>query len=85
VVVGSRGPVAVNPRDLMSREAQVYGVMETFNSAAERAEIHGLLYQELTNGRLKPVIGREFPLHEAAAAHRAVMEPGAYGKIVLTP
>ena len=27
----------------------------------------------------------EFPLSEAAQAHRAVMEPGAFGKIVLVP
>jgi Zinc-binding dehydrogenase len=29
------------------------------------------------------VIGREFPLAEAPQAHRAVMEAGALGKIVL--
>jgi NADPH:quinone reductase-like Zn-dependent oxidoreductase len=29
------------------------------------------------------VVGREFPLAEAAAAQAAVMEAGAYGKIVL--
>jgi NADPH:quinone reductase len=37
----------------------------------------------LENGTLRPVIGKEFPLSEAAQAHRAVMEPGASGKIVL--
>jgi hypothetical protein len=31
------------------------------------------------------VIGRELPLAEAAKAHQAVMEPGAFGKIVLLP
>jgi len=39
----------------------------------------------LENGTLRPVIGKEFPLAEAAQAHRAVMEPGAVGKIVLLP
>jgi NADPH2:quinone reductase len=39
----------------------------------------------LENGTLRPVIGKEFPLAEAAQAHRAVMEPGALGKIVLLP
>jgi hypothetical protein len=29
------------------------------------------------------VIGREFHLGEAAAAHRAIMEGGAAGKIIL--
>jgi len=37
----------------------------------------------LENGTLRPVIGKEFPLAEAAQAHRAVMESGALGKIVL--
>jgi NADPH2:quinone reductase len=30
----------------------------------------------LENGTLRPVIGKEFPLAEAAQAHRAMMEPG---------
>jgi NADPH:quinone reductase-like Zn-dependent oxidoreductase len=34
-------------------------------------------------GALCPVIGKEFPLAEAPQAHRAVVEPGALGKIVL--
>jgi hypothetical protein len=34
---------------------------------------------------LSPVIAREMPLAEAPAAHVAVMEPGAAGKIVLVP
>ena len=39
----------------------------------------------LENGTLRPVVGREFPLAEAAEAHKAVLGPGAYGKIVLVP
>jgi NADPH2:quinone reductase len=34
---------------------------------------------------LRPVVGKSFPLAEAAKAHEAVMESGAYGKIVLIP
>ena len=34
-------------------------------------------------GALKPLVGRELPLAEAASAHRAILEPGALGKIVL--
>jgi len=29
----------------------------------------------LKNNSLKPVVGREFPLADAAQAHRAIMEP----------
>jgi NADPH2:quinone reductase len=52
---------------------------------AELASIHAALIAGLANGTLKPVIGRELPLAEAAEAHVAVLEPGAYGKIVLVP
>ncbi|MDA0664784.1 MAG: zinc-binding dehydrogenase [Proteobacteria bacterium] len=39
----------------------------------------------LAAGVLRPIVGREMPLAEAAAAHVAVLEPDAYGKIVLVP
>jgi NADPH2:quinone reductase len=47
--------------------------------------MHAALGAGLANGTLRPVVGRELPLAEAAAAHRTVLEPGAYGKIVLVP
>ena len=48
------------------------------------AEINKL-YAGMANGTLRPVVGKEMPLAEAAAAHLAVMQPGAHGKIVLVP
>jgi NADPH2:quinone reductase len=83
VVVGSRGPVEINPRNAMGRDAAILG-MTLFNATArDLAEIHAALIAGLGNGTLNPVIGREFPLAEAARAHEAVMEAGALGKIVL--
>jgi NADPH2:quinone reductase len=85
VVVGSRGPVEINPRDIMTRDAVVYG-MTSFNiSDQDLASIHAALVAGMENGTLRPVVGQEFPLADAARAHQAVMEPGAYGKIVLIP
>ncbi len=85
VVIGSRGTVTIDPRDAMSRDASILG-MSLFN-AGERdtAAIHAALVAGLENGTLRPVVGRELPLAEAARAHEAVMEPGAHGKIVLIP
>ncbi len=37
----------------------------------------------LASGALRPVVGTELPLAEAAEAQRRVMAPGARGKIVL--
>jgi NADPH2:quinone reductase len=39
----------------------------------------------LENKSLRPVVGKELPLAEAQKAQIAVMEKGAYGKIVLIP
>ena len=85
VVVGSRGPVEINPRALMMRDASIHG-MTLFNiPAPELEEIHAALYAGLVAGTLNPIVGRELALADAARAHEAVLEPGAYGKIVLIP
>jgi NADPH:quinone reductase len=83
VVIGSRGPVVINPRDLMARDSAILG-MTLFNAGeTDLASIHSALATGLSNGTIKPVIGKEFPMHDAPLAHNAVMEKGAYGKIVL--
>ena len=85
VVIGSRGNVEINPRDTMQRDADIRGMALPNTSPADMASIHAALVAGLENETLRPVIGKEFPLSEAAQAHRAVMEPGAFGKIVLVP
>ncbi len=82
-IIGSRGPVEINPRDAMQRDADLRGLAMPNTSPADLVSIHAALVAGLENGTLRPVIGKEFPLAEAAQAHRAVMEPGAVGKIVL--
>ncbi len=85
VVIGSRGSVEVSPRELMVRDATVLGMVLFNATPAETASIHAALVAGLENGTLRPVTGRELPLIEAPQAHKAVMEAGAYGKIVLIP
>ncbi|MBM3264967.1 MAG: NADPH:quinone reductase [candidate division Zixibacteria bacterium] len=85
VVVGNRGTIEINPRETMGRDACIMGMVLLNTPAAELASIHAGLYAGLENGSLRPVVGQEIPLAEAARAHIAVMEPGAYGKIVLIP
>ena len=85
VIVGSRGPVEINPRDVMGRDAAILG-MTLFNaSAIELEKIHADIINGLKDGSLQPIIGQEFQLKDAAKAHEAVMKPGAHGKIVLIP
>lgn len=84
VVIGCRGPIEINPRDAMGRDAAILGMHLANATEAEAASIWSALEAGFGNGTLKPVVGREFPLKDVAKAHEAVMEPGAYGKIVLT-
>jgi NADPH:quinone reductase len=84
-IIGSRGRVEINPRDAMQRDVDLRGLVLPNTPPADLASIHAALVAGLENGTLRPVIGKEFPLAEAAQAHRAVMEPGAVGKIVLLP
>jgi NADPH2:quinone reductase len=85
VVVGSRGSVEINPRDLMTRDASVVG-MTIFNTPPDDLRaIHAGLRAGFADGTLAPVVGERFPLAEAAAAQRASGAPGAHGKTVLIP
>jgi NADPH2:quinone reductase len=85
VVIGNRGRVEIDPRKAMAKDAAILG-MTLFNATrAEFHEIHSGLGAGLENGTLTPVVARELPLADAATAHKAVMEPGALGKIVLIP
>ena len=85
VVVGSRGKVEVDPRGTMRSEADIRGMMLFAATPEEMKEIHAAIVAGLENGTLRPVVGLEIPLREAPKAHEAVMQPGAYGKIVLVP
>jgi len=82
-IIGSRGPVEINPRDAMARDAIILGVQGSNATEKEVASVHAALVAGLENGSLRPVVGKELPLPEAAQGHKAVMEPGAFGKIVL--
>ena len=85
VIIGSRGPVEIDPRNTMQRDADIRGMILPNTPPAELASIHAALVAGLENGTLRPVIGKEFPLADAPQAHRAVMESKAFGKIVLVP
>lgn len=85
IVIGSRGDVAITPRDLMSRRASIRAFSLWGITEAEEREVHAGLVAGLENGTLRPVVGKELPLAQAPQAHKDVMTPGAFGKIVLLP
>jgi len=85
VVVGNRGRVEIDARQTMGRDAAILGMTLMNATREDQVRIHAALGAGLESGTLRPVVGRELPLRDAPAAHVAVMEPGAYGKIVLVP
>src|SRR5258706_505038 len=86
IVIGSRGDVTITPLDIMSRRAAVLAFTLWAITEAEATDIHAGLIAGLENGTLRPVVGSELPLKDAAQSHIEVMKPsGAFGKIVLIP
>ena len=83
IVIGSRGEVTINPRELMGRRASIRAFGLPAVTPAEEADIHAGLFAGLENGTLRPVVSKELPLAEAARAHKEILEPGSAGKIVL--
>jgi NADPH2:quinone reductase len=85
IVIGNRGEITINPRELMSRRGMVRGFSLWAVTEAEAADLYAGIGAGLENGTLRPVVGKELPLAEAARAHKEILEPGAAGKMVLVP
>jgi NADPH2:quinone reductase len=86
IVIGSRGDVTITPRDIMGRRASIRAFTLWAITDAETADVHAGIIAGLENGTLRPIVGTELPLRDAAQAHIDVMKPsGAFGKIVLIP
>jgi NADPH:quinone reductase len=85
IVIGNRGEVTINPRELMLRRASVSGFTLWAATEAETVEIHAAIAAGLENGTLRPIVGKELPLKDAPQAHIDVLTPGAFGKIALIP
>ncbi len=85
IVIGSRGDITISPRDIMSRRGSIHAFTLWGITEAEEKEIHAGILAGLENGTQRPVVGKEIPLAEAPRAHKEVLEPGAFGKIVLVP
>ena len=83
IVIGNRGEVTINPRELMGRRASIRGFTLWGITPTEEADIHAGIFAGLENGTLRPFVGKELPLADASRAHKEILEPGSAGKIVL--
>lgn len=85
IVVGNRGNIEINPREVMGRDGAILGMSLWNISPADSLSVHAALGAGLENKTLRPIISEEIPLADAARAHVAVTENAALGKIVLVP
>jgi NADPH2:quinone reductase len=83
VIVGSRGRIEIDPRQTMGKDLSVFGMTLWNVTAEELTQIHERIGEALREGTLTPVVGREFPLEDAAEAHRTLLGSSALGKMVL--
>jgi NADPH:quinone reductase len=87
VIIGSRGPLQVDPRNAMNAEADIMGMIVLNAPEHDVQSIHAALSRGLMNGTINPIVREELPLSEAPKAHDMVMNApdDAVGKIVLIP
>jgi NADPH2:quinone reductase len=85
IIIGNRGEITINPRELMLRRATAKGFTLWAATETESTEMHAAIGAGLEDGTLRPIVGKELPLKDAAQAHVDVLAPGAHGKIVLVP
>lgn len=85
VIVGNRGRVEIDPRDLMGKESLVAGVMLPGATEEEFAELWARIGAGVRDGVFVPLVGKKFKLEEAAKAHEELIDPkeATKGKMVL--
>lgn len=81
-VIGNRGTVEINPRDLMARDAAVMGVALANVKPEELSRIAQAMLPLFEKGVLKPVVRTEYALGDLAQAHEDVLKSGAQGNLV---
>lgn len=85
IIIGSRGPNEINPRNLMAKESSVSGVMLFNSTFQELYESLQAIQTGIQNGWLRPIVGKSFTLENASQCHHDIIQgKGALGKSVLT-
>ena len=83
VVVGNRGSINFTPRHLMVKESAVLGMAIWNSPQAEFTASLAAMAAGLESGVLRPVVGREYDLADAAQAQVDILKQSARGKMVL--
>ena len=84
IVVGSRGPIEINPQDTMAKESSIIGVALYSSTKEEFQQFAAVLQAGMEIGWLRPVIGPQYPLEKVAQAHEDIIHSsGATRKMIL--
>ncbi|MCE0765861.1 zinc-binding dehydrogenase [Pseudonocardia kujensis] len=78
-------PTEVDPAEAYSRGVSVRGLEQLAGSGGGRRARQERMLREAAAGRIRPVVGRRFPLAKAADAHTALQDREIVGKAVLVP
>ncbi|HKF91638.1 MAG TPA: PPOX class F420-dependent oxidoreductase [Acidimicrobiia bacterium] len=79
----SGGFTVIDPYEAERRRVTVRGIEQVQYSPAELQSMTERALSEAAEGRIKPVIGRTFPLEQAADAHAAIEARDVVGKTLL--
>ncbi|CAN8001993.1 unnamed protein product [Ixodes hexagonus] len=86
LVIGSRGTVEVDPRDMMLKESTVTGIALMTATPEEWQDMAQHVALGAKEGWVKPITDRSYPLGGAKAAHHDMTtSKGAKGNITLNP
>lgn len=80
VVVGNRGKIEIDPRNLMGTEAVITAVNVGKISKEEKNKAIDDILEQLKTGDIKVLLGEEFSLAEAKKAHQHMMENSGDGR-----
>lgn len=84
LIIGCRGKIEINPRDLMSKECRVQGVALAHATPNEYDDAKAKIEAGLKKGWVSPHVGVTFSLNDVAQAHYDIInKTGAKGKMVL--
>ncbi|MFJ4646094.1 zinc-binding dehydrogenase [Streptomyces bobili] len=77
------GFAPVDPQEAKRRDVTLFGIADVQFDEADVRRLRAAALEEAAAGRLRVVVGRVFPLTEAAAAHAAVEGRQLVGKVLL--
>jgi len=83
VVVGSRGPITISPRDLMSVEGRIMGMKMAFSSSEDRGEYARIIVEGVRSGHIKPIIHAVHSFEDAPLAHQSIISGPHLGNLVI--